>query len=59
MRAASGVRVVLGKRPVADHKQLNVLKEPRSSPETVALVAVDLVERLPDVNAAPFQFDVD
>ncbi len=47
--------VVLRERAVADHEQLHVVEQPRPGPERVALVAVDLVERLPDVDPAAFQ----
>ena len=45
-------------RAVADHEELHVLEQARSGPEAVALVAVDLVERLADVHAAALQLDV-
>ena len=53
-----GVGVVLGQRAVADHEQLHVLEQARAGPEAVALVAVDLVERLADVHAAALELDV-
>ena len=56
MGGARGVGVVLGQRPVADHEQLHIFVEPRIGPETLALVAVDLVEGLADVDAAPLEF---
>ncbi len=55
---AGGVAVVLRQRAVADHEQLYVLEQPRVGPEAVALVAVDLVERLADVDTAALQLDV-
>ena len=56
--AAGGVGVVLRERAVADHEELDVLEQPGAGPEAVALVAVDLVERLADVDAAPLELDV-
>ena len=52
------LRVVLRQRAVADHEQLDVLEQARAGPEAVALVAVDLVERLADVDAAALELDV-
>ena len=49
--AAGGVGVVLRERAVGDHEELDVLEQPGVGPEAVALVAVDLVERLADVDA--------
>ena len=56
--ATGGVGVVLGQRAVADHEELDVLEQARAGPEAVALVAVDLVERLADVDAAALELDV-
>ena len=52
------LRVVLRQRAVADHEELHVLEQARAGPEAVALVAVDLVERLADVDAAALELDV-
>ena len=57
-RVAGGVGVVLRQRAVADHEQLDVLEQAGVGPEALALVAVDLVERLPDVDAAALELDV-
>lgn len=43
---ASRVRVVLRMRAVGDDEELDVLEQPGVRPERLALVAVDLVERL-------------
>jgi hypothetical protein len=56
---AGGVGVVLGERAVADHEELDVVEQARAGPEAVALVPVDLVERLTDVHAAALELDVD
>jgi hypothetical protein len=56
--AAGGVRVVLRQGAVADDEELDVLEEAGPGPEAVALVALDLVERLPDVDPAPLELDV-
>ena len=58
VRVAGGVGVVLRLRAVADHEELDVLEQAGAGPEAVALVAVDLVERLADVHAAPLELDV-
>ena len=58
MLATRGVGVVLGERAVADHEQLHVLEQPGARPEAVALVPVDLVERLTDVDAAALELHV-
>ena len=55
---ARGVAVVLGVRAVRDDEDLGVLIESRSSPEAVALVTVDLVERLLDRHAPSLQLDL-
>ena len=56
--AAGGVGVVLRQRAVADHEELHVVEQARARPERVALVAVDLVERLADVHPAALQLDM-
>ena len=53
-----GVGVILGERAVADDKELHVLEQAGTGPEAVALVAVDLVERLADVDPAALELDV-
>ena len=55
---AGRVGVVLRQRAVADHEQLDVLEQAGVGPEAVALVAVDLVERLADVDTAALELDV-
>ena len=55
---ARGVAVVLGVRAVRDNEDLGVLIESRSAPEAVALVTVDLVERLLDRHAPSLQLDL-
>ena len=56
--ATRRVGVVLRERAVGDDEQLHVFKQPRAGPKAVALVAVDLVERLADVDAATLELDV-
>ncbi len=56
---ASRVGVVLGVGAVADDKNLHVLEQAVAGPEGLSSVAVDLVERLPDVHPAALQLDVD
>ena len=56
--APGGVGVVLGERAIGDDEQLYVVEQAAARPETVPLVPVYLVERLTDVHAAAFEFDV-
>ena len=58
MPLAGRVGVVLRQRAVADHEQLDVLEQAGVGPEALPLVAVDLVERLPDVDTAALELDV-
>ena len=53
---AGAVGVVLGICAVGDHKNLYILIQAAARPERIPLVAVDLVERLPDGHPAPLQF---
>ena len=46
------VGIVFRVRAVGDDKNLHILKQPRAGIEGIALVAVDLIERLADGNAA-------
>ena len=53
---AGAVGVVLGICAVGDHKNLRILVQTAARPERIPLIAVDLVERLPDGHPAPLQF---
>ena len=53
---AGAVGVVLGICAVGDHKNLRILVQTAARPERIPLVAVDLVERLPDGHPSPLQF---
>ena len=53
---AGAVGVVLGICAVGDHKNLHILVQTTARPERIPLIAVDLVERLPDGHPAPLQF---
>jgi len=55
---SGGVGVVLGMRAVGDDKKLHVLKQPRAAPETLATVAIDLVEGFAQGDAAAFELHV-
>lgn len=44
---------------VGNDENLYILKQPRAGIEGIALIAVDLIERLADGNAAALQLDVD
>ena len=56
---AGGVAVILRERAVGDDEDLDVFKESAARPEGFASIAVDLVERLAEIDAAPLEFDVD
>ena len=53
---AGAVGVVLGICAIGDHKNLRILVQTAARPERIPLIAVDLVERLPDGHPAPLQF---
>ena len=53
---AGTVGVVLGICAVGDHENLHILVQAAARPERIPLIAVDLVERLPDGHPAPLQF---
>ena len=53
------VGIVFRVRAVGDDKNLHILKQPRAGIERIALIAVDLIERLADGNAAALQLNVD
>ena len=55
----STVGIVFRVCAVGDDENLHIFKQPRTGIEGVALIAVDLVERLADGNAAALQLDVD
>ena len=55
MLPSGGVRVVLRQRAITDHEQLHVVEQAGAGPETVTLVAVDLIERLTNIDPAPLQ----
>ena len=58
MALACRIGIVFRICPVRDHKNLDVLIEPCARPERVPLIAFDLVERLTDLHAAPFQLQM-
>ena len=53
-----GIGVILCIGAVGHHKNLHILKQARSRPKAVPLVAVYLVERLPDGHAPPLEFNM-
>ncbi len=55
---ACRIAVILGVGSVRYDEQLYIFEQPAACPETLPLVTVDLVESLPDVDAAAFQFDM-
>ena len=56
---AGGVGVVLGICAVGDNENLYILEQTTGCPETISLIAVDLVECLTDGHATALQLDVD
>lgn len=56
--AAGGVGIIFRVCAVGDDENLDILKQAACCPEAVALVALDLVERLADGHAAPLQLDM-
>lgn len=56
--AAGGIGIILRVGAVGDDENLDVFKQAACCPEAVALVALDLVERLADGHAAPLQLDM-
>ena len=56
--AAGGVGIVFRVGAVGDDENLDVFKQAARGPEAVALVALDLVERLADGHAAPLELDM-
>ena len=59
MSETGGVAIVFGERAVGDDEDLDILKQAASRPEALAVVSVDLVEGLFDVNPTTFEFNVD
>ena len=57
--AAGSVGVILGVRAIRNDENLYIVIQPAARPKAVPLVAVDLVERLPDSHAPAFQLDMD
>ena len=58
MAEPGGVGIVFRVCAVGDDENLYIFVESRARPEAVPLVAVDLIESLPDGHAAAFQFHV-
>lgn len=58
MAVARGIAVILCICAVGYDEHLHKLKQTAFSPKTVALVAVDLIERFPYCHTAAFEFDM-
>ena len=56
--AAGGVGIILRVGAVGDDENLDIFKQAACCPEAVALVALDLVERLADGHTAPLELDM-
>ncbi len=52
------VGIILRVRPVRDDEELHILEKPAPRPETLPLITVDLVERLPQRHPPPLQLDL-
>ena len=59
MACPGGVGVIFCGCTVGDHENLHILIQSAACPKAVALIAVNLVERLFDCNAAPLQLHMD
>ena len=59
MPQAGGVGIILRIRSVGDNEYLHIVKKPAACPKAVALIAIDLVERLADSHAPPLQLHMD
>ena len=59
MAAPGCVGIVLGVRPVGDHKNLHVFIQPGSRPKAVPLIAFDLTEGLSDRHTASLELQMD
>jgi len=53
-----GIGIVLGVGTIGDNEYLHIVEEGASHPEGLALVAVDLVEGLFDIDPTSFEFDM-
>ena len=58
MTCTRRIRIILRIRPVRNDENLHILIQSRTRPKTVALVAIDLIERLPNLHAAPLQLQM-
>ena len=58
MVVARGVGVIFRICAVGDDEDLHIVKEPVRRPKAVAGIAVDLIERFSDSDAAAFEFDM-
>ena len=58
MFRAYGVAVVFGVCAIGDDKNLHIFKKPGACPETLSLIAVDLIERFGNRHPAPFKFNM-
>ena len=56
---AGGVGIILCVGAVADHEDLDILKQTAASPEGIPLISVDLVERFADGHAPSLQLHMD
>ena len=56
---AGGIGIILRIRTVGDHEDLHEFIQPAGCPETVPLIAVNLIECFPDGNAPALQLDMD
>ena len=55
---ARSIAVIFGMRSVGNGEDLHILEESACRPETVALIAVDLVERFPDLHTPALEFEM-
>ena len=58
MTCTRRIGIILRIRPVRNDENLHILIQSRTRPKTVALIAVDLIERLANLHAAPLQLQM-
>ena len=56
---AGGVGIILGVGAVADHEDLDILKQTAASPEGIPLISVDLIESFADGHAPALELHMD
>ena len=58
MTCTRRIGIILRIRPIRNDENLHILIQSRTRPKTIALVAIDLIERLANLHAAPLQLQM-